>query len=136
VVRIVESPDPRSTLHAGRGGRYVLRRRSLQARHTQRGSGGEIQLTDAIARRVPQREVIVRRFTEHASIADRSGFLARISRWAKGRADRLTGTPKTTGGGLCARLPAVSSGLGVGYISITPPSRASMKQRTTRACAR
>ena len=79
VVRIVEKPRPEeapSTLAVV--GRYVLRPEIFaELATTQRGSGGEIQLTDAIARRVPQREVIVRRFTgTRFDCGSKQGFLA------------------------------------------------------------
>jgi UTP--glucose-1-phosphate uridylyltransferase len=64
VTRIVEKPRPEeapSTLAVV--GRYVLRPEIFdELAITQRGSGGEIQLTDAIARRVAAGEVIARRF--------------------------------------------------------------------------
>jgi len=44
---------------------------------TQRGSGNEIQLTDAIAKRVPHGEVIVRRFSgTRFDCGSKAGFLA------------------------------------------------------------
>ncbi|SPE21064.1 UTP--glucose-1-phosphate uridylyltransferase [Burkholderiales bacterium] len=79
VTRIVEKPRPDqapSTLAVV--GRYVLRPEVFEElARTQRGSGNEIQLTDAIARRVPFREVMVRRF--HGTRFDcgsKAGFLA------------------------------------------------------------
>jgi len=79
VVGIVEKPRPEqapSTLAVV--GRYVLRPEIFtELATTQRGSGGEIQLTDAIARRVPQREVIVRRFAgTRFDCGSKAGFLA------------------------------------------------------------
>jgi UTP--glucose-1-phosphate uridylyltransferase len=61
---IVEKPTPEdapSTLAVV--GRYVLRAEIfVELARTERGRGGEIQLTDAIARRVALGEVIARRF--------------------------------------------------------------------------
>jgi len=79
VVGIVEKPRPEqapSTLAVV--GRYVLRPEIfVELATTPRGSGGEIQLTDAIARRLPQREVIVRRFSgTRFDCGSKSGFLA------------------------------------------------------------
>jgi len=79
VVGIVEKPRPDqapSTLAVV--GRYVLRPEIFaELATTPRGSGGEIQLTDAIARRVPQREVIVRRFSgTRFDCGSKAGFLA------------------------------------------------------------
>lgn len=65
VSAIVEKPSPEeapSTLAVV--GRYVLRPEVFtELETTPRGRGGEIQLTDAIARRVAAGEVIARRFT-------------------------------------------------------------------------
>jgi UTP--glucose-1-phosphate uridylyltransferase len=62
---IVEKPKPAdapSTLAVV--GRYVLKPQIFyELAATERGSGGEIQLTDAIARRVSRGEVVARRFT-------------------------------------------------------------------------
>jgi UTP--glucose-1-phosphate uridylyltransferase len=62
---IVEKPKPEespSTLAVV--GRYVLRPEIfVELTRTERGRGGEIQLTDAIAKRVALGEVIARRFT-------------------------------------------------------------------------
>jgi len=79
VVGIVEKPRPDqapSTLAVV--GRYVLRPEIFaELATTARGSGGEIQLTDAIARRVPHREVIVRRFVgTRFDCGSKAGFLA------------------------------------------------------------
>jgi len=79
VVGIVEKPRPESapsTLAVV--GRYVLRPEIFtELATTPRGSGGEIQLTDAIARRVPQGEVIVRRFTgTRFDCGSKAGFLS------------------------------------------------------------
>jgi UTP--glucose-1-phosphate uridylyltransferase len=79
VVRIVEKPRPEqapSTLAVV--GRYVLRPEIFaELATTPRGSGGEIQLTDAIARRVPLREVIARRFAgTRFDCGSKAGFLA------------------------------------------------------------
>jgi UTP--glucose-1-phosphate uridylyltransferase len=79
VTRIVEKPrieDAPSTLAVV--GRYVLRPEIFdELARTQRGSGNEIQLTDAIARRVPQGEVIVRRFTgTRYDCGSKAGWLA------------------------------------------------------------
>ena len=64
VTAIVEKPRPEeapSTLAVV--GRYVLRPEIFdELARTERGRGGEIQLTDAIARRVARGEVIARRF--------------------------------------------------------------------------
>jgi UTP--glucose-1-phosphate uridylyltransferase len=64
VTAIVEKPRPDeapSTLAVV--GRYVLRPEIFdELAQTERGRGGEIQLTDAIARRVARGEVIARRF--------------------------------------------------------------------------
>ncbi len=65
VTAIVEKPHPDevpSTLAVV--GHYVLRPEIFhELATTERGRGGEIQLTDAIARRVARGEVIARRFT-------------------------------------------------------------------------
>jgi len=65
VTLFVEKPRPEdapSTLAVV--GRYVLRPEVFaELARTQRGRGNEIQLTDAIARRVPMGEVIVHRFS-------------------------------------------------------------------------
>jgi UTP--glucose-1-phosphate uridylyltransferase len=79
VLGIVEKPRPEqapSTLAVV--GRYVLRPEIFtELATTPRGSGGEIQLTDAIARRVPQREVIVRRFSgTRFDCGSKAGFLS------------------------------------------------------------
>ena len=79
VTRIVEKPKPEhapSTLAVV--GRYVLRPEVFhELAHTERGSGGEIQLTDAIAHRVGRGEVIVRRFTgTRYDCGSKAGFLA------------------------------------------------------------
>jgi UTP--glucose-1-phosphate uridylyltransferase len=79
VVDIVEKPRPEqapSTLAVV--GRYVLRPEIFaELATTPRGSGGEIQLTDAIARRVTHREVIVRRFVgTRFDCGSKAGFLA------------------------------------------------------------
>jgi UTP--glucose-1-phosphate uridylyltransferase len=78
VLRMVEKPKPEdapSTLAVV--GRYVLRPEIFdELATTPRGSGGEIQLTDAIARRVTAREVIVRRFAGvRFDCGSKSGFL-------------------------------------------------------------
>jgi UTP--glucose-1-phosphate uridylyltransferase len=79
VTLFVEKPRPEdapSTLAVV--GRYVLRPEIFaELARTQRGRGNEIQLTDAIARRVPMGEVIVHRF--HGTRFDcgsKAGFLA------------------------------------------------------------
>jgi UTP--glucose-1-phosphate uridylyltransferase len=79
VTRIVEKPRPEeapSTLAVV--GRYVLRPEIFdELERTQRGRGNEIQLTDAIARRVPHGEVIVRRFSGNRfDCGSKAGFLA------------------------------------------------------------
>ncbi len=78
VTRIVEKPRPEdapSTLAVV--GRYVLRPEVFtELATTPRGSGGEIQLTDAIARRVARGEVIVRRFDgKRYDCGSKQGFL-------------------------------------------------------------
>ncbi len=59
-------------------GRYVLRPEIFSAlARTERGSGGEIQLTDAIAMRVALGEVIARRFAgTRFDCGSKAGFLA------------------------------------------------------------
>ncbi len=78
VTRIVEKPRPEeapSTLAVV--GRYVLRPEVFtELATTPRGSGGEIQLTDAIARRVTRGEVIARRFDgKRYDCGSKQGFL-------------------------------------------------------------
>lgn len=78
VTRIVEKPRPEeapSTLAVV--GRYVLRPEVFtELATTPRGSGGEIQLTDAIARRVARGEVIARRFEgKRYDCGSKQGFL-------------------------------------------------------------
>jgi len=79
VTAIVEKPRPEdapSTLAVV--GRYVLRPEVfMELERTQRGRGNEIQLTDAIARRVPHGEVMVRRCTgTRFDCGSKRGFLA------------------------------------------------------------
>lgn len=79
VTSIVEKPDPReapSTLAVV--GRYVLRPEIFaELAQTGRGRGGEIQLTDAIARRVAHGEVIARRISgTRFDCGSKQGFLA------------------------------------------------------------
>ena len=79
VTAMVEKPlpaDAPSTLAVV--GRYVLRPEVfVELARTQRGRGNEIQLTDAIARRVPLGEVMVRRFEgTRFDCGSRRGFLA------------------------------------------------------------
>src|SRR5882724_924309 len=79
VTGIVEKPDPAdapSTLAVV--GRYVLRPEIFaELATTERGSGGEIQLTDAIARRVAHGEVFARRFTgKRFDCGSKHGFMA------------------------------------------------------------
>jgi UTP--glucose-1-phosphate uridylyltransferase len=79
VTRMVEKPQPEeapSTLAVV--GRYVLRPEIFpELATTPRGSGGEIQLTDAIARRVARGEVIARRFEgKRYDCGSKAGFLA------------------------------------------------------------
>jgi UTP--glucose-1-phosphate uridylyltransferase len=64
VTRIVEKPAPdEAPSNLAVVGRYVLRPEIFtELAATSRGRGGEIQLTDAIARRVARGEVIARRF--------------------------------------------------------------------------
>ena len=79
VTGMVEKPRPEdapSTLAVV--GRYVLRPEVFEElARTQRGRGNEIQLTDAIARRVQQGEVMVRRFAgTRFDCGSKAGFLA------------------------------------------------------------
>jgi UTP--glucose-1-phosphate uridylyltransferase len=79
VTGIVEKPDPAdapSTLAVV--GRYVLRPEIFaELATTGRGRGGEIQLTDAIARRVARGEVVARRFTgTRFDCGSKHGFIA------------------------------------------------------------
>jgi UTP--glucose-1-phosphate uridylyltransferase len=76
---IVEKPKPEeapSTLAVV--GRYVLRAEIfVELARTERGRGGEIQLTDAIAKRVALGEVIARRFSgARYDCGSKAGFLA------------------------------------------------------------
>jgi len=76
---IVEKPDPAeapSTLAVV--GRYVLRPEIFaELATTGRGRGGEIQLTDAIARRVAHGEVVARRFSgTRFDCGSKHGFMA------------------------------------------------------------
>ena len=78
VTRIVEKPSPDeapSTLAVV--GRYVLRPEIFtELATTPRGRGGEVQLTDAIARRVARGEVIARRFVgTRYDCGSKQGFL-------------------------------------------------------------
>ena len=79
VTGIVEKPDPAdapSTLAVV--GRYVLRPEIFaELATTERGRGGEIQLTDAIARRVARGEVVARRFKgQRFDCGSKVGFIA------------------------------------------------------------
>jgi UTP--glucose-1-phosphate uridylyltransferase len=79
VTGMVEKPDPAaapSTLAVV--GRYVLRPEIFdELATTERGSGGEIQLTDAIARRIRHGEVLAHRFTgTRYDCGNKDGFLA------------------------------------------------------------
>jgi len=79
VTGIVEKPDPAdapSTLAVV--GRYVLRPEIFaELATTGRGRGGEIQLTDAIARRVARGEVVARRFKgQRFDCGSKVGFIA------------------------------------------------------------
>ncbi len=79
VTGMIEKPRPEdapSTLAVV--GRYVLRPEVFEElARTRRGRGNEIQLTDAIARRVPHGEVMVRRFTgTRFDCGSKAGFLA------------------------------------------------------------
>jgi UTP--glucose-1-phosphate uridylyltransferase len=90
VTGIVEKPHPDeapSTLAVV--GRYVLRAEIFsELARTQRGRGNEIQLTDAIARRVPHGEVIVRRFEGNRfDCGSKAGWLA--ANMALGRREGL-----------------------------------------------
>jgi len=76
---MVEKPRPAdapSTLAVV--GRYVLRPEIFdELATTPRGSGGEIQLTDAIARRIPHGEVLAQRFIgTRFDCGNKEGFLA------------------------------------------------------------
>ncbi|MGE5338441.1 MAG: UTP--glucose-1-phosphate uridylyltransferase GalU [Gemmatimonadota bacterium] len=76
---MVEKPQPAeapSTLAVV--GRYVLRPEIFdELATTPRGSGGEIQLTDAIARRIQRGEVLAQRFTgTRFDCGNKEGFLA------------------------------------------------------------
>jgi UTP--glucose-1-phosphate uridylyltransferase len=78
VTGIIEKPKPAeapSTLAVV--GRYVLRPEIfIELATTGRGSGGEIQLTDAIARRVARGEVVARRFTgKRFDCGSKHGFM-------------------------------------------------------------
>ncbi len=78
VTGMVEKPTPSeapSTLAVV--GRYVLRPEIFdELLTTERGSGGEIQLTDAIARRIRHGEVIAHRFTGvRFDCGNKDGFL-------------------------------------------------------------
>jgi UTP--glucose-1-phosphate uridylyltransferase len=86
VTRIVEKPRPEqapSTLAVV--GRYVLRPEIfIELAHTPRGAGGEIQLTDAIARRVARGEVIARRFEgRRYDCGSKQGFLQANLAWGR-----------------------------------------------------
>jgi UTP--glucose-1-phosphate uridylyltransferase len=79
VTAMVEKPDPAeapSTLAVV--GRYVLRPEIFtELETTGRGRGGEIQLTDAIARRVVRGEVVARRFAgTRFDCGSKHGFMA------------------------------------------------------------
>jgi len=79
VTAMVEKPDPGaapSTLAVV--GRYVLRPEIFdELATTERGSGGEIQLTDAIARRIRHGEVLALRFNgTRYDCGNKDGFLA------------------------------------------------------------
>ncbi|MBK9243828.1 MAG: UTP--glucose-1-phosphate uridylyltransferase GalU [Burkholderiales bacterium] len=79
VTGLVEKPDPGaapSTLAVV--GRYVLRPEIFdELATTGRGSGGEIQLTDAIARRIRHGEVLAHRFSgTRYDCGNKEGFLA------------------------------------------------------------
>jgi len=79
VTGMVEKPKPSeapSTLAVV--GRYVLRPEIFaELATTGRGSGGEIQLTDAIARRIRHGEVLAHRFTgTRYDCGSKDGFLA------------------------------------------------------------
>ncbi len=78
VTGMVEKPDPAeapSTLAVV--GRYVLRPEIFtELQTTPRGRGGEIQLTDAIARRVARGEVVARRFKgKRFDCGSKNGFM-------------------------------------------------------------
>jgi len=78
VTGMVEKPRPSeapSTLAVV--GRYVLRPEIFdELSRTERGSGGEIQLTDAIARRIRHGEVLAHRFSgTRFDCGNKEGFL-------------------------------------------------------------
>ena len=78
VTGLIEKPQPSeapSTLAVV--GRYVLRPEIFdELARTERGSGGEIQLTDAIARRIAHGEVLAQRFTgTRFDCGSKEGFL-------------------------------------------------------------
>jgi UTP--glucose-1-phosphate uridylyltransferase len=78
VTGMVEKPRPEvapSTLAVV--GRYVLRPEIFdELQRTERGSGGEIQLTDAIARRIAHGEVLAHRFSgTRYDCGNKEGFL-------------------------------------------------------------
>jgi UTP--glucose-1-phosphate uridylyltransferase len=79
VTSIVEKPRPEEApSRLAVVGRYVLRPEIFaELERTPRGRGNEIQLTDAIARRVPHGEVIVRRYSgTRFDCGSKEGFLA------------------------------------------------------------
>jgi UTP--glucose-1-phosphate uridylyltransferase len=56
----------------------------IELAHTPRGAGGEIQLTDAIARRVARGEVIARRFEgRRYDCGSKQGFLQANLAWGR-----------------------------------------------------
>jgi UTP--glucose-1-phosphate uridylyltransferase len=79
VTGMVEKPRPEDApSRLAVVGRYVLRHEVFaELARTQRGRGNEIQLTDAIARRIPHGEVMVRRFQgTRFDCGSKAGFLA------------------------------------------------------------
>ena len=99
VTAMIEKPDPGaapSTLAVV--GRYVLRPEIFdELANTERGSGGEIQLTDAIARRIRYGEVLAHRFTgTRFDCGNKDGFLAANIAYARKQgllAPRRAGDP-------------------------------------------
>ena len=100
VTGMVEKPDPGaapSTLAVV--GRYVLRPEIFdELATTGRGSGGEIQLTDAIARRIRHGEVLAHRFSgTRYDCGNKDGFLAANIAFARKEGllpPRRTGDPE------------------------------------------
>jgi len=102
VTGLVEKPQPSeapSTLAVV--GRYVLRPEIFdELLTTERGSGGEIQLTDAIARRIRHGEVLAHRFAgTRYDCGNKDGFLAANIAFARKQGllpPRRAGDPEDT----------------------------------------